>query len=107
MTENNIPAETREAIRVLTRAGRHVLQWHITHRCNLRCRHCYQDDFQSEMTLEELLAVLDKYERFLKERNLTGHINLTGGEPLASPYFFELAEEILRRGMTFSILTFD
>ena len=105
MTENHIPAENREANHVVTRAGRHVLQWHITHRCNLRCRHCYQDDFQSEMSLEDLLAVLDKYERFLKERNLTGHINLTGGEPLASPYFFELAGEIVRRGMTFSILT--
>ena len=23
---------------------RHILQWHITHRCNLFCAHCYQDD---------------------------------------------------------------
>ena len=96
-------AQGAEPVKVL--AGRHVLQWHITHRCNLRCKHCYQDDFQVEMNRDELFAVLDKYERFLNERNLKGHINLTGGEPLASPHFYELAEEINRRGMTFSILT--
>ena len=94
---------TQKTTGVETLAGRHVLQWHITHRCNLRCRHCYQEDFRSEMGREELLDVLDKYERFLKERSLAGHINLTGGEPLASPYFPELAGEIVRRGMTFSI----
>ena len=109
MTENRIPAASSEAVREMDRTpirtGNHVLQWHITHRCNLRCRHCYQDEFRSEMNREELLSVLDKYERFLKERNLKGHINLTGGEPLASPFFYELAEEITRRGMTFSILT--
>ena len=109
MTENHIPADipaaAEEPAQVITLAGRHVLQWHITHKCNLRCRHCYQDDFRSEMDREELMAVLDKYERFLKERNLAGHINLTGGEPLASPFFYELAEEITRRDITFSILT--
>ncbi len=99
MTENN------HTDRTLRLDGRHVLQWHITHRCNLRCRHCYQDDFRAEMNREELLQVLDKYERFLKERSLAGHINLTGGEPLASPFFYELAEEITRRGITFSVLT--
>lgn len=85
--------------------ARHVLQWHITHRCNLRCSHCYQDDFSREMSREELFDVLDKYARFLKTRGLPGQINLTGGEPLASPCFFELAEEIVRRGIAFSVLT--
>ena len=83
----------------------HVLQWHITHKCNLRCKHCYQDEYASGMSREELFAVLDKYERFLQQKALHGHINLTGGEPLVSPYFFELAEEIVRRGMTFAVLT--
>ena len=97
------PASAQGAVQGQTLAGRHVLQWHITHRCNLRCKHCYQDDYRTETNREELLAILDKYERFLKERSLSGHINLTGGEPLASPYFYELAEEITRRGITFSV----
>ena len=28
--------------------GLFVLQWHITHRCNLHCVHCYQGDYAAE-----------------------------------------------------------
>ena len=87
------------------RQDRHVLQWHITHKCNLRCAHCYQDEYQAEMSRDELFAVLDKYDRFLKSKGLQGHINLTGGEPVAHPDFFPLAEEIRHRGISFAVLT--
>lgn len=86
-------------------SGKHVLQWHITHRCNLRCKHCYQDDYSAETDVDVLFGTLDKYVRFLKKKGLAGQINLTGGEPLVSPHFFCLAEEIVRRGIAFSVLT--
>lgn len=82
-----------------------TLQWHITHRCNLRCTHCYQDDYACSAGLDSLLPVLDKYERFLKERGYLGKINLTGGEPLTSAAFFPLCREIQSRGISFNILT--
>ena len=85
--------------------GRHVLQWHITHRCNLRCTHCYQEDYTRLTPREELFEALDWYERFLEKRSLRAQINLTGGEPLSHPAFFELAREIARRGHRFSVLT--
>ncbi len=47
-------------------SGRHILQWHITHRCNLRCRHCYQADYACEMSPDALREALARYERFLK-----------------------------------------
>ena len=85
--------------------GRHILQWHITHRCNLRCSHCYQGDYAAQMSAEELFAALDKYERYLLSRRLQGQVNLTGGEPLAHPDFFRLAMEIRRRDMDLAVLT--
>ena len=85
--------------------GRHVLQWHITHRCNLRCAHCYQSDYAEQMTRDELFEALDRYERFVKGRSLAAQINLTGGEPLFHPDFFALAREIRRRGMALGVLT--
>ncbi len=85
--------------------GRHILQWHITHRCNLRCRHCYQGDYAAQMSREALFAALDRYERFLRARRLQGQVNLTGGEPLSHPDFFALAREIRRRDMDLAVLT--
>lgn len=85
--------------------GAHVLQWHITHRCNLRCSHCYQTDYGRETTREELFGALDAYERFVRGRALAAQINLTGGEPLAHPDFFALAREIRRRGMALGVLS--
>ncbi len=86
-------------------SGRHILQWHITHRCNLRCRHCYQADYACEMSPDALREALARYERFLKAEGLHAQINLTGGEPLAHPDFFSLAEEIRRHGHRFAVLT--
>ena len=83
----------------------HSLQWHITHRCNLRCAHCYQEDYQAETSRSDMTEILDKYERFLKNNNLYGHVFLTGGEPLVHRDFFFLAEEILRRGMLLTVMT--
>ena len=88
-----------------TYAGGHVLQWHITHRCNLRCSHCYQSDYGAQMGREALFAALDQYERYVRARALHAQINLTGGEPLRHPDFFSLAREIRRRDMDLGVLT--
>lgn len=85
--------------------GRHVLQWHITHRCNLRCAHCYQDDRAAQMSDALLRETLEKYEEFLNKRGCFGHVYLTGGEPLVHPRCFDLIREITERGMAVSLLT--
>ncbi len=83
----------------------HFLQWHITHRCNLRCVHCYQEDYMEHMPEAELLDILDQYTAYLKKIHSTGQINLTGGEPLFHPSFLKLATEIRRRDLRLAILT--
>lgn len=83
----------------------YYLQWHITHACNLRCVHCYQEEYQSHMPREELFRVLDQLDELLTGQGVRGQINLTGGEPLLHPDFFPLAEEIRRRGYRLGVLT--
>lgn len=84
---------------------RFVIQWHITHMCNLRCSHCYQQEYQSHTPTEQLYGILDKICRFLEGKTCIGQINLTGGEPLLHPEFFPLAREIRNRGFRLGILT--
>lgn len=58
-------------------------QWHITNRCNLRCRHCYQENFQdSEGGEGYFLLVAHRLMEELEKRDLYTTINITGGEPL-------------------------
>ena len=59
-------------------------QWHITDRCNLRCTHCYQDDYSgsNEMRLDDLKRIPDETIRTLSKWNKRGDIAVTGGEPL-------------------------
>jgi len=65
-------------------------QWHTTDRCNLRCRHCYQDAFgpESERCLDDLKRMADRIFGALPDRTVS--VNLTGGEPLLLPWLFEL-----------------
>ena len=46
---------------------KHVLQWHITHKCNLRCLHCYQEDYKQDLNFEEIRKVFFDYLDFLKK----------------------------------------
>ena len=87
---------------------KHVLQWHITHQCNLRCKHCYQDDYSKDLDIEELEKILYQYIDFLKEYKYTGHINFTGGEPLLYnkiDKLFKLFEICDKHNITYGILT--
>ncbi|MCD6156141.1 MAG: radical SAM protein [Candidatus Atribacteria bacterium] len=59
-------------------------QWHFTNRCNLRCRHCYQDVFLDTSYVDPVLVgrrLLDD----LARHNLKATFALTGGEPLLVP----------------------
>ena len=51
--------------------GMFNFQWHITEKCNLRCTHCYQEDYSSadEMSFEELKSVADRLIQALSKWN--------------------------------------
>lgn len=85
-------------------AGRFTLQWHLTHACDLHCRHCYDRTNARVLRYEQALGVLDDYEAFLAEHDLEGNVCLSGGNPVLYPWFFELYQEVADRGHRLSIL---
>ena len=79
--------------------SRLLLQFHITGRCNLQCKHCYRTEGNVEtLSLEDIVAVIEQFKELREAYNhrygikRKGHINITGGEP----FFREDIEEILR-----------
>lgn len=85
-----------------------VLQWHLSEVCNLKCLHCYQEKHKPiALSYPQLLNILNQYRELLKKLKVKGHINLTGGEPLCSPYFFKILDEFKKDKelYSFSILT--
>lgn len=82
-----------------------ILQWHITHRCNLRCTHCYQEDYSAFEGRENLLRVLGQFEELTREYGFKGHINITGGEPMLHPDLYWLLGEASQRGFSTAVLT--
>ncbi|HEY6871943.1 MAG TPA: radical SAM protein [Geobacteraceae bacterium] len=76
-----------------------LIQWHLTERCNLNCRHCYQSgNRERELSLNEIREVIDEIAEMLAAwQNSHGisfspSFNLTGGEPLLRPDFFTILE---------------
>ena len=67
------------------------LEFQITDRCNLRCRHCYiGDGLHQDLPLKKIYKILKEFEEIQGLRLL-----LSGGEPLLHPQFWEM-NEILR-----------
>ncbi|HUX59759.1 MAG TPA: radical SAM protein [Ignavibacteriaceae bacterium] len=69
-------------------------QWHITDACNLRCSHCYQENYsvKSELTLKELKEIADNIFSTLSNWNKKGDFSITGGEPLLRKDLLDFAE---------------
>lgn len=85
-------------------------QWHITEKCNLRCKHCYHDNYASdnELNLDELREIADKIDDTLKKWNKKGTLSITGGEPfVVEDKVFPLIHHInsLKTIQYFDILT--
>jgi len=57
-------------------------QWHITENCNLRCIHCYQEDYvYMDLSDEKIFSIVDIINNSLNKWNKYGRVSLTGGEP--------------------------
>ncbi|MDM8569316.1 radical SAM protein, partial [Thiotrichales bacterium HSG1] len=91
-----------------------LLQWHITERCNLRCSHCYQDNYQrNELNLTILINILEQFKQLLTacsqhhNKQIKAHITVTGGEPFVREDFLDLLEIFAahKQLFSFAILT--
>lgn len=74
------------------------LQWHVTERCNLRCKHCYQgEETPEDLLTSRLHTIFNQYAKFLFDKKIPGHLVVTGGEPFIRKDFLGLLELIHSR----------
>ena len=82
------------------------LQWHITDRCNLKCRHCYRDAPKPELPAADLDRILAGFLE-LRRRMPQEHarVQVAGGEPFLSEQLYRVLEKASAAGLQTRILT--
>lgn len=85
------------------------LQWHITDKCDQRCKHCYiyagkDKKCSSEFSYEKLRKIFFNYLDMCKKMNKSTTIALTGGDPLLHNDVWKLLELFKEYGVPFVIL---
>ncbi len=80
-----------------------MVVWDFTHRCNLRCTHCYQD---AQKALPNELDT-DEAKRLVEDLAEAGVVIIafSGGEPLMRKDFFEVAEHARKNGIYVALAT--
>lgn len=74
------------------------IKWHITNKCNLRCKFCYLEEyFGKELSIEEINSVLT----VIKEKEIL-EVSLLGGEPTEAKYFRYIIEQLEKIGVYYS-----
>ncbi len=73
------------------------LQWHVTAKCDQKCKHCYMYDsstykseMENELTFEKCKQVIDDFVYSLKVLEREGNIVFGGGDPLLRKDFFDI-----------------
>ena len=102
--ETSGPQSAAAAVGTFTTAEVFTLQWHITHRCDLHCRHCYDRSDRSDVKLEQGLKILDQMRQFCREHHVGGQVSFSGGNPFLHPDFPELYQAAHDRNLNVAIL---
>jgi len=90
--------------REFTESDFFTLQWHITQKCDLHCRHCYDRSGRDTLDMKAAVGVLDQLHDFCRARFVKGQVSFTGGNPLLYSSFMELYREAADRGFFTAIL---
>lgn len=81
-----------------------VVVWSVTRSCNLKCMHCYANSenkkYEGELDTAEALQLIDQ----MAEMKVPV-ILFSGGEPLARPDIFQLAEYAIGKGIRITFST--
>ncbi|MBI5639149.1 MAG: radical SAM protein [Nitrospirae bacterium] len=96
----------------ITNAQDFFIQWHLTERCNLRCRHCYQTGGRTdELSFDEIREVISEVSDMLRawadsfDMEFSPSFNITGGEPFLREDIFEIMGELDRMGFAIYLLS--
>lgn len=87
-------------------------QWHLTERCNLRCKHCYQHDTQTvEISRADASGIVDIASTTIREWSdayqidFSPSFNVSGGEPFLLPHLEHILRALRDKGFDIFLLT--
>lgn len=89
------------------------LQWHLTTKCEQRCRHCYlytspdaKNEIEGErmMNYASLMSIVDNLVSTCRRIGAAPRVSLTGGNPILHGHFWNLLSYLLQQGVMVSIL---
>lgn len=82
-----------------------TIVWNITNKCNLSCRHCIEKMFDNKSNDVKL----DKYKIYTLLQEMDQHglerLQISGGEPLVSPYFADIIRGVASTSICLDIFT--
>jgi AdoMet-dependent heme synthase len=88
------------------------VQWRLTEKCNLACKHCYQEGrSKDELSFFEIKKVIAEASDMItawsdaRGADFSRTMNITGGEPLLREDLFDILREIKQRGFKTHLLT--
>ena len=87
------------------------VQFHITERCNLSCRHCYQSKLMPGMTYDEICRAIDNIRGAIKgwaveyDMILQPSFHFTGGEPFLRQDLFEILGYAYEQDFSISLMS--
>ncbi len=87
------------------------VQFHLTERCNLACRHCYQAGPVSEMDYEEICGAIADVKTAIEgwakdyEMVVSPSLHFTGGEPLLRKDLFPILRYASGCGFSLSLMS--
>ena len=82
------------------------VQLEVTSRCNLRCKHCYIDEYSKDIHLNDYMEFMRKLEHFAKAIGVNLNIAITGGEPLCHPDINTILKDLKQRQSVNQIVLF-
>lgn len=88
---------------------RFSMQWHITDKCDQRCKHCYiyegkDKNLSYELDLKTLNEILNNFIDSCKLMDKEPFLTITGGDPLLYAKIWEFLEIVKSKNVNFAIL---
>ena len=85
----------------------HVVNYHITNRCNYHCTYCFgKFDGQKDPSLDDAKRIVDRIASYFTQNKIAGgRINFAGGEPTLYGHLDELIGYASSLGISVSIVT--
>ena len=85
------------------------MQWHITDRCDQRCKHCYiyegkEKQCGAELDIDTLKTILEDYIESCNKLERNPVLVITGGDPLLYERIWDFLEIVKEKNVHFSIL---